>query len=203
MAVRPDASSLPIVVKGKNLRLPAGVRQYAVKKASKLSRFLDNHPAARAEVAIGQLRGQYTVEVTLQVGGLFLRGASRASEAQAAVDEAVERAERQFLRFKARQEAKNQQGGKAPAAGPEHGPARPGGENAPGAAFGQGEAGEEAPRIVRVKRFALKPMTLDEAVDQMEMLGHDFFVFTNAATQQINVLYRRHDGNFGLIEPEA
>lgn len=202
MAVRPDASGLPIVVKGKNLRLPAGVREYALKKASKLSRFLENHPAARAEVAIGQLRGQYTVEVTLQVGGLFLRGASRASEAQAAVDEAVDRAERQFLRFKARQEARNQQAGRGAAGAAEPGSVAAGWRaGAPGRDSEQGE--EAAPRIVRVKRFALKPMTLDEAVEQLEMLGHDFFVFTNAATRQINVLYRRHDGNLGLIEPEA
>ncbi len=202
MAVRTDASGLPVVVKGKNLRLPAGVREYALKKASKLSRFLENHPTARAEVAIGQLRGQFTVEVTLQVGGLFLRGASRASEAQAAVDEAVDRAERQFLRFKARQEAKNQQAARGAA-----GTAEPGSAAAGWSAAASGrnaEEGEEAsPRIVRVKRFALKPMTLDEAVEQLEMLGHDFFVFTNAATRQINVLYRRHDGNLGLIEPEA
>lgn len=202
MAVRTDASGLPVVVKGKNLRLPAGVREYALKKASKLSRFLENHPAARVEVAIGQLRGQYTVEVTLQVGGLFLRGASRASEAQAAVDEAVDRAERQFLRFKARQEAKNQQAGKGAVGAAEPGsPAAGWSAAAPGRDAGESE--EASPRIVRVKRFALKPMTLDEAVEQLEMLGHDFFVFTNAATRQINVLYRRHDGNLGLIEPEA
>ena len=64
------------------------------------------------------------------------------------------------------------------------------------------EKNDDAPRIVRTKRFALKPMSTDEAVMQMELLGHSFFVFRNATTQEVNVVYRRKDGNYGLIEPE-
>jgi putative sigma-54 modulation protein len=62
---------------------------------------------------------------------------------------------------------------------------------------------EELPRVVRVKRYAWKPMSLEEAMTQMELLGHDFFVFTNAETDEVNIIYRRRDGNFGLIEPET
>ncbi len=66
----------------------------------------------------------------------------------------------------------------------------------------QAEASDEAPRIVRTKRFAFKPMDIEEAAMQMEMLGHDFFVFANGATEEVNVIYRRRDGNYGLIEPD-
>ena len=182
----------PVTVKGKNVELGPALREYALKKARKLGRYFQSYDAVRTEVAVGQLRGQYEAEVTLQLGGVFIRGAARAGEAQAAVDEAVERAERQFLRFKSKVDARNQQSMRPPqeaarAAEPAQAP---------------GE-GAEAPRVVRVKRFDLKPMPLEEAIDQMEMLGHDFFVFTNATTRQVNVLYRRKDGNYGLIEPEA
>jgi len=61
---------------------------------------------------------------------------------------------------------------------------------------------EEEPKVVRVKRFAMKPMTLEEAVLQMNLLGHDFFVFFNAETEDVNVIYKRKDGNYGHIEPE-
>ncbi|MGH7351408.1 MAG: sigma 54 modulation/S30EA ribosomal C-terminal domain-containing protein, partial [Candidatus Methylomirabilales bacterium] len=60
---------------------------------------------------------------------------------------------------------------------------------------------EAEPRVVKTKRFAIKPMTLDEAILQMDLLGHNFFVFRNAQTDEVNVLYRRHEGNYGLIEP--
>ena len=62
--------------------------------------------------------------------------------------------------------------------------------------------GEELPRLVRTKRFAVKPMDVEEAIMQMELLGHDFFVFRNAETDDVNVLYRRRDGNYGLIDPD-
>lgn len=184
------SETFPVTVKGKNLEVGPGLREYALKKVAKLGRYFQSHDAVRLEVAVGQFRGQYDAEVTLQLGGVFIRGAARADDARSAVDEAVERAERQFLRFKSRVDARNQQGAPPPAA---EGPLA-GQEEEPVEGLG---------RVVRVKRFELKPMSVEEAIDQMEMLGHDFFVFTNAATQQVNVLYRRRDGNYGLIEPEG
>ncbi|HEY8487288.1 MAG TPA: ribosome-associated translation inhibitor RaiA, partial [Limnochordales bacterium] len=183
---------IPVTVKGKNFEVGSALREYARKKAGKLGRYFQSHDAVRLEVAVGQFRGQYDAEVTLQLGGVFIRGAARADEPQAAVDEAVDRAERQFLRFKSKVDARNQQASRA-----EQAAARPAGsqeEHAPP----EGEG-----RLVRVKRFELKPMPVEEAVDQMEMLGHDFFLFTNAATGQVNLLYRRKDGNYGLIEPAS
>jgi putative sigma-54 modulation protein len=73
---------------------------------------------------------------------------------------------------------------------------------APAPSEAEAEAEEEAPRIVRVKRFMLTPMDEEEAVEQMELLGHDFFVFYNSRTHEVNVVYRRHDGNYGLLQPQ-
>lgn len=180
---------MSIVVKGKNIEIVPALREQALRKAAKLGRYLANHDAVRTEVALGFLRGQYTAEVTLQVGGVFLRGAGRAGEALSAIEDAVEKAERQFLRFKSRLDPKNQTAtARGPAAGAVPTEHRP-----------ETEEGEY-PRVVRVKRFPMKPMTVDEAILQMEMLGHDFYVFRNAAADEINVLYRRRDGNYGLIE---
>ena len=185
-----DPSGMTILVKGKNVEIVPALREYAVRKVGKLGRYFNSHDAVRAEVAVGTFRGQYTAEVTLQLGGRFLRGAGRGADALAAVDEAAERAERQFLRFKARLEpARSQGAGAATVRAP-----------APEEA-GEGGAASETPQVVRVKRFAFKPMSVDEAVLQMELLGHDFFVFVNEATDEVNVLYRRKDGNYGLIEP--
>lgn len=200
MATHPDEAGMPILVKGKNLEIVPALREHAVRKVSKLARYFNSHDSVRAEVAVGFFRGQYTAEVTLQLGGLFLRGAGKASEALAAIDDATEKAERQFLRFKSRLEpVKGPLGSAATVRAPAPGEAPEATGAAPEA---KEEAGAEAqPRVVRVKRFAFKPMSVDEAVLQMELLGHDFFVFVNDATDEVNVLYRRRDGNYGLIEP--
>jgi putative sigma-54 modulation protein len=115
-----------------------------------------------------------------------LRAEERSNDPQAAVDQAVEKLQRQLDRYReklierSRQESVPAQ---QPAVGAEAGPAR-------------------GPQIVRMKRFAVKPMAPEEAALQMDLLGHDFFVFANAETEQVNVIYRRNDGNYGLIEPE-
>lgn len=181
---------MPVVVKGKNIEVPGSLRQYILRKAARLDRFFYQVDAVRAEVAVGHSRGQYDAEVTMQMGGVFLRGVGRAPEAQAAVDEAVDRAERQFIKFKSRIQTRLQTSPKMSTVVTDE--------------TGRAEAveGDTLPRVVRVKRFALKPMSVDEAVMQMELLGHDFFVFTNAATDETNVLYRRKDGDYGLIEPQ-
>lgn len=202
MATHLDEAGMAILVKGKNVEIVPALREYAVRKVGKLARYFNSHDSVRAEVAIGFFRGQYTAEVTLQLGGLFLRGAGRAPEAVAAIDDATDKAERQFLRFKSRLEpVKGPTGSGATVRAPAPGELS---EATAAAPEERGDtAAETAPRVVRVKRFTFKPMSVDEAVLQMELLGHDFFVFLNDATDEVNVLYRRRDGNYGLIEPGA
>lgn len=122
---------------------------------------------------------RFRIELTSSIGGRFLRVASDAATPEAALDDAVERFTRQLRRMKERTID-----GRRRAASPEFG-----GDSL------------ETEEIVRTKQFIMKPMSLDEATLQMELLGHGFFFFHNAATDKQSVLYRRRDGRLGLIEP--
>ncbi|NLN17396.1 MAG: ribosome-associated translation inhibitor RaiA [Firmicutes bacterium] len=173
------------IVKGKNIEITPALRSYATKKTSKLEKFFEDGPEVSCEVMMRVERELDIVEITLQVNGVLMRGEEKTEDMYASIDGAVEKVERQIRKFKTKYLNRLQ-------GGPKLGELRPAVE----------EKNAGAPRIVRTKRFALKPMSTDEAVMQMELLGHSFFVFRNAATQEVNVVYRRQDGNYGLIEPE-
>ena len=129
----------------------------------------------------------YTLEVTMNVRGLLLRCEEKTGDMYASIDGAVDKLERQIHKFKTRINRKIKES--------------PGLAAMPAAAAASGESPE--PVIVRTKKFEFKPMTPEEAVMQMDLLGHDFFVFTNTEdNQKVCVVYRRKDGNYGLIEPE-
>ncbi|HHY15019.1 MAG TPA: HPF/RaiA family ribosome-associated protein, partial [Firmicutes bacterium] len=118
--------------------------------------------------------------------GLILRGEGKTSDMYVSIDAAVDRIERQFNKYKTRINRRIQ--------GPKLG------EMAPTTTVRAEKS--DGPRIVRTKRFALKPMGAEEAVLQMELLGHDFFVFRDADSGEVSVLYKRRDGNYGLIEAD-
>ncbi|BAS28780.1 hypothetical protein LIP_2951 [Limnochorda pilosa] len=180
-----------IVVKGKNMGVTPIAREYAQKKVSKLARFFDGSHAVLAEVTLRSEKGTQIAEVILQLGGLTLRGEGKRAEMHGAVDEAVARIERQFQKYRTRIQRRMQTGPSAGQIASQQ------------AAVEEPEAeGPEPDRIVRTKRFPVRPMSVEEAVMQMEMLDHDFFVFANAETGDINVVYRRRDSGYGLIEPE-
>ncbi|HHT28020.1 MAG TPA: ribosome-associated translation inhibitor RaiA [Firmicutes bacterium] len=175
-----------IDVKGKNLEITDALREYAEKKAGKLAKFFDNGDLD-TEVFLSVQRGMHIAELTLRIGGLVLRGESRTNDMYASIDEACDRIEQQIRKYKTRIQRRLQ--------------------DIPRKAVLRVQQVEDtheaaAPRIVRSKRFAMKPMDVEEAVTEMELVGHDFFVFRNAATDSINVVYRRRDGDYGLIEPE-
>ncbi len=131
------------------------------------------------------------MEITLYDNkGAVLRGEERSSDLFAAIDAVVDTMYRQISRYKGKRIARYRHAN----AEEELMTAPPIEEEA--------EGGEEEPQIVRVKRFAMAPMTPEEAIEQMELLGHSFFVFYNPDEGNINVIYRRRDGNYGLIIPE-
>ena len=134
-------------------------------------------------------RNWHTVDVTVLTRGTILRAEERSTDMYASLDMCLDKLERQAKRFRDRLSRKHRSG------------ARPAAEEETPE---EGEPVEpvDLPRIVRTKRFTLKPMTPEEAMLQLELLGHDFYVFANAESSHVNVLYRRHDGNYGLIEPE-
>jgi len=179
---------MEITVRGKNLEVTPALRQYAEKRMSKIQRFFDDVPVS-AHAVISTERGRYIVEVTVSVNGILLRGEEATGDAFASVDLVLEKLEKQIEKFKTRI-TRRLRG------------ARRAAERAEEPAEAPAEEEGEHPRVVRVKRFAFKPMSVEEAILQMDLLGHDFFVFTNAETDQVSVVYRRRDGNYGLIEPE-
>ena len=171
-----------ITVKGKNIAVTPALRQYVEKKLSKLERYFENIDEAIATLSVEKER--HIVEVTVPLnGGMLLRGEEETNDMYASVDLIMEKLERQIEKYKTKIARKMKDG------------------KLLDLAAGQEKAAEEEPRLVRTKRFAMKPMPVEEAILQMNLLGHDFFVFSNAETEEVNVVYRRRDGNYGLIEP--
>jgi len=189
---------MELIVKSRNGKVSERQRAYIEEKLSKLGRYLDQISKLTVEVAEEQRRNEgivHRAQVTL-VGehGILLRAEQRAGDLYSAVDEVHDTLQRQIRRYK----DKHWRRGKL---------RRQGGEiveitqeSAEGTTV---EIGEQRLRIVRTKEFQVKPMFSDEAVEQMELLGHNFFVFRDAETDRINVLYRREDGNYGLIVPDG
>lgn len=171
-----------VTVKGKNIAVTPALRQYVEKKLSKLERYFENIDEAIATLSVEKER--HIVEVTVPLnGGMLLRGEEETNDMYASVDLVMEKLERQIEKYKTKIARKMKDG------------------KLLDLAAGQEKAAEEEPRLVRTKRFAMKPMPVEEAILQMNLLGHDFFVFSNAETEEVNVVYRRRDGNYGLIEP--
>ena len=177
------------IVKGKNLDVPDAVRQYAERKMRRLERFLDDRTEAILEISVGHHRStddSRIAEVTLVIDGQALRGRADAVTYEAAIDEVVDKVERRAVDHREKPRIR--------ARGPE--------EKGILSRIADGTAdGDRERRVVKTKRFAIEPMFEEDAIVEMESLGHAFFVFVNAESERVNVLYRRRDGDFGLIEP--
>jgi len=185
---------MQLVVKGKNLEVSEAQRAYVESKLGKLDRHLDNITEAEVELSREKTRSaneRHVVQVTVLVSGKILRAQEKAADFRSAVDTVADVVQRQIDHFKGKHYSSKGRTSAAKAVGAEA-----------QAAEAEELPAEEAPRIVRVKRFLMKPMSPEEAIDQMELLGHDFFVFLDSTTEQVNVMYRREDGNYGLIAPE-
>ena len=177
------------IVKGKNLDVPDAVRQYAERKMRRLERFLDDRTDAILEISVEHHKStddSRIAEVTLVIDGQPLRGRADAVTYEAAIDEVVDKVERRAVDHREKPRVR--------ARGPE--------EKEILSKIADGTAdGERERRVVKSKRFAIQPMFEEDAIAEMESLGHAFFVFVNAENERVNVLYRRRDGDFGLIEP--
>jgi len=170
-----------IQVRGRNMDTTDALKDYIGKRLGKLDKYIDN--LGDAQVTMTVERGSHRIEVTIPINGMILRGEESTGDMYASIDLVVEKLEKQIEKYKGKLQKRgaryvNDQ--RKTAAVPE----------------------DEEPRLVRTKRFAIKPMPVEEAVLQMNLLGHNFFVFSNADTEQVNVVYKRKDGNYGLIEPE-
>lgn len=176
---------MEVVVRGRDIDLTADLKNHVTRKVQKLDRFLSG--AGQAQVRLAVERGKHIAEVTIPVGGFILRGEVRGDDMYASVDQAVQKLERQAKRLNERLHRHTAVAETA---------ASDGGQSAD---IEQAEEGT----LVRMKTFPRKPMSPDEAILQMNLVSHDFFAFTNAETNLINVVYRRADGNYGILEPEG
>lgn len=174
---------MEIKIHGKNLEVTKALQDYAKKKVAKISKFFEQEPL-EIQVTMSVERETHIVDITVSVNGLLLRGEEKTGDMYASIDGAVNKIERQVHKYKTKINRRLREENRVVL------PSLQDMEEAP------------EPKIVRTKRFAIKPMSVTEAVMQMDLLGHDFFVFFNAETEEVNVVYKRRGGNYGLIEPE-
>jgi putative sigma-54 modulation protein len=174
-------------VKGKNVELSPALRDYAQKKLGKLEKHLNDSARVELELAAERnpsIGASQVAEATVWTRGPVLRARESSHDMKASIDLLVDKLERQAQRLR----EKRRRG--------------PGRDHAQAVDFGGPAVVPEEPAIVKTKQFAVKPMSPEEAVLQLELVGHDFFVFQNADTNGVNVVYRRRDGRYGLIEPQ-
>jgi putative sigma-54 modulation protein len=177
------------IVKGKNIEVPDRVRAYAERKLHRLDRMLDDRSDAIVELSNEQHKSAadaHTAEITLVINGQTLRSRAAGASYQAALDTVLDKVERQAVDHKEKPRLR----------------ARPVEEQVILRKLADGTAdAEREPRVVKTKRFGIAPMFEEDAIAAMEELGHAFFVFVNAENEHVAILYRRRDGDYGLIEP--
>jgi putative sigma-54 modulation protein len=190
---------MDIEVRGKNRPVSSRLKTSAKEKVTRIAKF--THDAGRVEVDFSEAKNPRVAnsqlcEITVHLKRHFVKAHATATEPEAALDLALDKVEHQVSRIKDKRVSRSH-------------PRRRNGVEANGGAvvamseFGIDDDDEDADadaRIVKTKRFTAKPMAPEEAALQMDLLGHDFFLFTNTETGHAAVLYRRHDGHFGLIE---
>jgi putative sigma-54 modulation protein len=177
-------------VKGKNVEVSDSLKSYAQEKLRKLDKHLNDAARLELELAVERnpsISENQIAEATVWTKGPVMRARESSNDMRASIDLLVEKLERQARRYREkRRRGSGRNHGNA--SGPETRPVVP---------------AEDHPVIVKTKQFAVKPMSPEEAVLQLELIGHDFFVFQNAESDGVNVVYRRRDGDYGLIEPQV
>ncbi|ASS76887.1 ribosomal subunit interface protein [Tumebacillus algifaecis] len=182
---------MKIQVRGNHLEVTEALRQYVDKKIGRLEKYFHAPTEFSVHVTLSVVRDYHTVEVTMPINGFVLRAEEKSGDMYASIDTVSDKLEKQIEKHKAKLNKRLRQEGVS-SLFKEHGES---------AVHVLTEDETDLGDVVRVKKFAVKPMPVDEAVMQMDLLGHDFFVFSNAETDEVNVVYKRKDGQYGLIEP--
>jgi putative sigma-54 modulation protein len=174
-------------VKGKNVEVSEAIRTYAEEKLGRLGRQLADPTRVELELAVEKnpsIADSHVAEATIWTKGPVLRAKEASTDMRASIDLLADKLERQVKRYRQKRQRRNHRADGQP---PETGVPT--------------LDEEHPPPIVKTKQFVVRPMTPEEAVLELELVGHDFFVFRNAESDSINVVYRRRDGGYGLIEP--
>jgi putative sigma-54 modulation protein len=177
-------------VKGRNVEVSDSIRRYAEEKLGRLERQLADPTQVELELAIEQnpsIADDHVAEATIWTKGPTLRARERSTAFEASIDQLVDKLERQVTRYRAKRSRRETA------------------RRANGNALDEPRfSAEQLERmIVKSKQFDLQPLTPEEATVELELIGHDFFVFANNETGRTNVVYRRRDGGYGLIEPQG
>ena len=179
-------------IRGENLEVTSALKDYVEKKVGKLEKYFETTPSSDVHVKMSVLNTEQKVEITIPMPKLLLRAEEKHADMYAAIDLVIEKLERQIRKHKTKVNRKFR------------------GEDSLKYMFkneleplAEEEITDDELEIVRTKRFDLKPMDAEEAILQMDMLGHSFFVFSDAVSGITSVVYRRSDGKYGLIEPEG
>ncbi len=172
-----------IIISGKNIEITQGLRSTIEAKIGKLEKYFT--PETEVHVTLSVEKERQKIEVTIPVKGSIIRSEQTSNDMYVSVDLVEEVIERQLKKYKTKLTDRYQSGGSFQ-------------QEFLDADFAE----EEEVKIVRTKKFDIKPMYPEDACIQMELLGHSFFVFFNAETEQVNVVYKRKGGTYGLMEPE-
>lgn len=168
---------------GRNIEVTEGLKDSVEKKIGKLEKYFNENSEVKVTLTVEKNR--HIIEVTIPTNGVIIRGEEAKEDMYSAIDCVVDKIERQIIKHKDKLEKR--------------------GDYNQSLRFSEIPSDvevEDETKVVKTKKFALKPMDVEEAVLQMNLLGHNFFVYRDGETNEVNVLYKRKDGNYGLIEPE-
>jgi putative sigma-54 modulation protein len=179
---------MQVIIQGRNVEVTDRLREYVESKVERLDRYLPAITEARMELSTEQTRSaedRQVAQLTLHIKGVLLRSEERSADMFTSVDNVMDKIKRQIDRYKSKRRNRYRSAAVQMVPPPI-----------------EEEEAEEQGSIVRTKRFRVTPMDPQEAIEQMELLGHSFFVFYNVEEGQINVVYARRDGNYGLLQPD-
>ena len=177
--------AMKFTIVGKNIDVTPGLKEAVEEKIGKLEKYFT--PDTNVNVTLSVDKEQHKIEVTIPVKGKIIRSEQASSDMYVSIDLVEEVIERQLKKYKNKLVDKKQAET----------------SNFKKEYIETTDVDDDEIKIERVKKFDLKPMYIEDAAGQMELLGHEFFVFVNAETDQVNVVYKRKKGSYGLIEPEA
>lgn len=176
--------SMRYIISGKNIEITKALREATIDKLSKMEKYFTPDNEAQITMSVQKLR--HIIEVTIPIKGSIIRAEESAENMYTAIDKVVDVLERQLLRHKNKLISRHHNGTF---------------KNDFINETMNDDLDDSKIEIVRTKRFAMKPMDVEEACLEMDLLGHDFFVFMNGETDEVNVVYKRKNGAYGLIEP--
>ena len=183
---------MQVQVTTKNLKIEDDIKEYAERKLSKLAKYLNSISSVKLELVEEKSKSRlhtYSAQATVNVNGFLIRGEQKGEDIHATIDAVSDVMERLIERYKSRYDVNKNRTAESIR------------KSSPGGVVEETE--EVKTIVVKTKRFSIKPMTVEEAIDQMEQLGHDFFLFSEQDTNELKLIYRRKDGDYGIIHPQV